>query len=421
MRHLLLTLLFICLSLPALVAQEEIEIDGKVLKDAHIDYDGIDVSNYQRDIDWTATAEDKNITFVYIKATEGKTHQQRRYRQNIENARANGVRVGSYHFFRTTSTVQEQFDNFTSMVKKEEQDLVPMIDVETRRGVTGAQLADSVKRFADMLEDYYGCRPIIYTMASYYNDWLRFKLKGYQWFIARYAKTPPKLVDGTKWTLWQFSDRGRIAGIDSYVDLSRFNTGCSVRDITMRHSKSSRRRNHRNVMDEVKEVPPPRKVKVDEKPAVPLSKKQLEQQRKEQEKAAKENKKKAEKAKKEEKKRAEKERKENEKREAERAKQAEKQQKEKQAAIKKNEHDAKVKADAQKQTTAEKKNTTNKGKEPQAANEKKNQAKNNEKAKASSQPKANDKAVKKPAATSANQRHKAQGKRVNQSSSDNED
>jgi lysozyme len=98
-------------------AQSEIVIDDNTIDASSVIYDGIDVSNYQRDIDWRATAKDKNIKFVYVKATEGANHKQHRYIYNIENARKHGIKVGSYHFFRTTSSVESQFRNFISIVK----------------------------------------------------------------------------------------------------------------------------------------------------------------------------------------------------------------------------------------------------------------------------------------------------------------
>ena len=151
----LVIILITLFSMQSLKGQHQIDIDDKTLDIEDVIYDGIDVSSYQKDIDWSATAKDKNIKFVYVKATEGATYRSRHYEGNIANARQHGIRVGSYHFFRTTVSVESQFRNFTSTVKKEDQDLIPLIDVETKRGVTAAQLADSVLAFANMIEDYY--------------------------------------------------------------------------------------------------------------------------------------------------------------------------------------------------------------------------------------------------------------------------
>ena len=241
--------------------------DQNYRNNATLIYDGIDVSNYQKDIDWRTTAKDPNIKYVYVKATEGATHKQHHYRRNIENAREHGIKVGSYHFMRTTTTIQSQFENFISVVKREEQDLVPLLDVETRDGWTIKQLQDSVLYFAQLLEQHFGCKPMIYTSSSYFNNYLGAQFAGYPLFIARYAKSEPQLNFGAKWILWQFSDRGSIDGIDALVDLSRFNKGCSIKDISYNGGLKKKSRRERP------DVPRP-KVRNHDKPEVPMSAKQ---------------------------------------------------------------------------------------------------------------------------------------------------
>ena len=248
--------------------QEVTLVGDRNFNNSTLIYDGIDISNYQKDIDWSATAKDPNIKYVYIKATEGATHKQHRYRRNLESARNHGIKVGSYHFMRTSTPIQAQFENFISMVKAEEQDLVPLLDVETREGWTVKQLQDSVLKFAQLLEQHYGCKPMIYTSSSYFNNYLGAKFASYPLFIARYAKSEPQLYYGAKWILWQFSDRGRIDGIDALVDLSRFNKGCSVNDIKYTNAMKRKTRNNNG------EVPRPKVRHQDSKPEVPLSPKQ---------------------------------------------------------------------------------------------------------------------------------------------------
>lgn len=233
-------------------------------------YDGIDISNYQKDINWDATANDPNIKYVYVKATEGATHKQHRYRRNIEHARQRGVKVGSYHFMTTTAPIRKQFENFISVALPNEQDLVPLLDVEKRDGWTIKQLQDSVMLFAQLLEEHYGCKPMIYASSSYFNNYLGPSFRSYPLFIARYSKSEPQLSYGAKWILWQFSDRGRIDGIDALVDLSRFNKGYSIKDITYRGNKSKKRRRDNG------EVPRP-KVKHPENREVPLSPRQRQE------------------------------------------------------------------------------------------------------------------------------------------------
>lgn len=200
----------------------------------YTDYDGIDVSSYQKDIDWEKVCADKRIKFVYIKATEGATYTSPHFEYNIKNARRHGLKVGSYHFLRTTSSLRSQFDNFIKSARREEQDLVPLIDFENRGNWSVSQIADSLEAFAQMIRRHYGCRPMIYTMSSFYNKYLAGKFKDYPLFIARYSDSQPELSDGAKCLLWQYTDQGRVEGIDHAVDLCLFANGAKLSGILMR-------------------------------------------------------------------------------------------------------------------------------------------------------------------------------------------
>jgi lysozyme len=61
-------------------------------------YDGIDVSKHNGVIKWKQVAENKNIKFVYIKATEGSRIIDPLYTKNVKGAKSQGLLIGSYHF-----------------------------------------------------------------------------------------------------------------------------------------------------------------------------------------------------------------------------------------------------------------------------------------------------------------------------------
>ena len=270
--RLLLLLVVTAMSLCAHSEEIEVEVSTPVV-------DGIDISDHQKVINWDAVANDKRIKFVYIKATEGATYQSRLYRQNLANAKRVGLKVGSYHFVRTGSRIRDQFENFKRVVKKHEQDLLPLIDIEVRQGWTNQQVRDSVKLFADLIEEYYGCRPMIYTSSHFYNHILGRSFADYPLFIARYATNAPSLDSG-QWTLWQYSEKGRINGIGPNVDLSCFNKGRDLQDILIKDRRiGSRNRSNAAAVDQKDK---PGSIKVKEAPA--LSKKQEKELKKQQEK-----------------------------------------------------------------------------------------------------------------------------------------
>ncbi|MBQ1970511.1 MAG: hypothetical protein II221_04880, partial [Paludibacteraceae bacterium] len=73
---------------------------------------GIDVSHYQGRINWEIVAHNKDIRFVYVKATEGSGYVDDYYLRNLYGAKQAGIPVGVYHFYRPTASVLTQLENF---------------------------------------------------------------------------------------------------------------------------------------------------------------------------------------------------------------------------------------------------------------------------------------------------------------------
>lgn len=66
-------------------------------------YEGIDVSNWQGYIDYKQVAQ-SGIKVVYIKSSQGTNIKDAYFDINYENAKANGLKVGFYHFLTATNT-----------------------------------------------------------------------------------------------------------------------------------------------------------------------------------------------------------------------------------------------------------------------------------------------------------------------------
>lgn len=416
------TLSVLLLTVVAGISCAQVTVNGS---SANLIYDGIDVSSYQKDIDWSATAKDKNIKFVYVKATEGATYRSRHYQYNIENARQYGIHVGAYHFFRPNVPVEKQFRNFTTVVKKEDQDLIPLIDVEVRgNNLTVKALVDSVLAFADKLEDYYGCKPMIYTGHAFYNSFLSGKIPGYPLFIARYSKVEPRLTGGANWVLWQFSEKGVIAGIDHAVDLCRFNKGCGLKDILISGRKVRSRtqstaprkeKKPEPAAEEKKEVKPnPEQEKLD-KEARKRAEKRKAEEKKEAERLAKQKEKLRKLKEKEQKEAAKQEQKRREKAEKEARKRAEKEEKMRQEQAKR---DQKAREEFLKKKDKERQEAKERQEEQAKADRQRKQKQEEQARKREEMKRAQEKAAKK---QSQNQKAKNQGRRVNQSSPDNDD
>lgn len=204
-------------------------------------YCGIDVSHHNGKINWTEVAKDKNIKFVYIKATTGATHTDDRYAYNIKNARENGFKVGSYHFFTSYSSAHKQFDNFKAVAKKASQDLIPMVDVESSLGKwTKKQIQDSLLVFMRLCKAHYGVYPMVYSGQNVYNEYLAPRFNKFHLMLGKYNGKKPVILGTGHYTVWQYSEKGKVKGIPEKVDLSCFHSDYSVKTISMPKKKKKK-------------------------------------------------------------------------------------------------------------------------------------------------------------------------------------
>ncbi len=198
------------------------------------DYDGIDISRHQGRIHWNVLSKNRDIQFVYVKATQGRRRKDRRYAENVREARNAGFKVGSYHFLHRGSSGKVQFEHFRSVVDRREQDLLPMVDVEDdgTRGMSRSEIQQCLREFVTAAKAYYGKSPVIYCSEAYYEKYLTPEFDNYYLFIANYSRKPV-LPGRVKYDLWQFSKKGRVRGIWTWVDLIRLAPGRRVSDLEL--------------------------------------------------------------------------------------------------------------------------------------------------------------------------------------------
>jgi lysozyme len=194
---------------------------------------GIDVSRHQKTIDWKKVSAD-NVQFVYVKVSEGATYRDPMYKKNIEGAQKEGILVGAYHYFRMTSTPEEQFENFKSALKDYELDLVPMIDVETSDNKSVKDLQKNLDKFIALVKAEYGVPPMIYGTQRSYNTYCAPKYNKYHLYIGRYGSHSPEIKGKGTYTIWQYTENGKVNGITEDVDICKFNPKYGIKDIKVK-------------------------------------------------------------------------------------------------------------------------------------------------------------------------------------------
>lgn len=225
---------FFMLAMLLLVATARAQTPHVECEDTCSHIHGIDISHYQGKVFWETIGENSHMAYVYIKATEGGDRIDKRYEENLRVAHDYGLKVGSYHFYRPKTPQELQFKNFTTQCIPREQDLIPMIDIETKAGLADTAFCDSLFKFLDLIEKHYKQKPLLYTGANFYDKYLLGKVNGYKIMIAQYTDREPVLKDDRDITMWQYTGKGRIQGINGYVDKSRFMGKHGMREIRFR-------------------------------------------------------------------------------------------------------------------------------------------------------------------------------------------
>lgn len=181
---------------------------------------GIDISHYQGRIDWEAFISNTQgkVKFIYCKATEGVSLVDSKWKKNRKNLLYYELRHGAYHFFRPSLKPELQAVHFLDHYTHHEEDLPPVLDVETET-TSDDQLIRDMRKWLLKVENEIGVRPVIYTSYHFYSTKFKGKLNEYQFWIANYSDNAERLTD-TNIIHWQYSDRGKVAGINKAVDLN---------------------------------------------------------------------------------------------------------------------------------------------------------------------------------------------------------
>lgn len=210
---------------------------------------GIDISHYQRDINWNELLLKNKPDFIVLKATEGAYYRDSKYDYYKKMARSIGVKIGAYHFFNLRVNGKKQAYNFIKTAKLCKGDLYPVLDIEFKDeetfiySILGINISDKsfinnipksellqneIESYCNVIFDKYKVQPIIYCEYFFYNKYLKYKFKNYKYWISNYYGEP--CID---WDIWQYTDNSTIKGINGVVDRNIINKKLDLRSITL--------------------------------------------------------------------------------------------------------------------------------------------------------------------------------------------
>lgn len=182
---------------------------------------GIDISAHNGHVDFDSVAS-SGISFVFLKATEGTTFRDSKFKSNYDAARKAGLKVGAYHFFRFDSDGYLQGRNFLDAIDSLYTDLPLAIDIEEANNpdnITTDNIIESLRGMIITLESS-GRKVIIYTNKRGLSRFIRRRLDEMPVWVCSFTDPP---IPSDDWVLWQHSHESHIDGVKGSVDLNTFN------------------------------------------------------------------------------------------------------------------------------------------------------------------------------------------------------
>ncbi len=199
--------------------------DGQVTS-----YKGIDVSRFQGKIDWEQVAAD-GVEFAFIRVGNrgygsGKVVDDEQFEANIEGANAAGVKAGIYFFSQaiTEEEVLEEANYVLEKIAPYQVDCPVVFDVEKvadksarMNALTPEERTRFTKLFCDTIEAA-GYQSMIYCNLEMAAMMLNLEeLEEYDKWFAYYN---PNFYFPYEFKVWQYSEKGTVAGIKGAVDLN---------------------------------------------------------------------------------------------------------------------------------------------------------------------------------------------------------
>lgn len=187
---------------------------------------GIDVSRYQKNIDWelvkNMTDKGQRISFAIVKATEGHNNIDPKFTRNWENLKEAKVLRGAYLYFHPNRDGKRQADYFMETVELLPGDLPPVVDIEETNRMSKAKVQKALKECLEALEKRYEVKPMIYSSVDFYEQYLGDDFNEYPLWAAHYEQVHEPRI-GRDWIIWQHNCQGHVNGIDAEVDFNVVN------------------------------------------------------------------------------------------------------------------------------------------------------------------------------------------------------
>jgi lysozyme len=181
---------------------------------------GIDVSYYQGEISWPRVKR-AGVEFAFIRVADGTEIIDPMFEANWGAAQNAGIPRGAYQYFRADQSPTDQADVLIAMLRSHGKgELPPVIDVEDTAGLPLATVAQNARAWIERVRTELKVEPIVYTNPGMWVTRGAPEIASQTLWLAHYTTGCPEIPSPWKsWKFWQYTDNGRVDGIDGVVDL----------------------------------------------------------------------------------------------------------------------------------------------------------------------------------------------------------
>lgn len=197
---------------------------------------GVDVSEYQGDIDWAAV-KDAGIDFAILRVgyrgmTQGLLNEDSCFEQNFAGARDAGLDVGVYFYSQAVTEAEARAEAEFVLQTLDQRELTyPVVfdwesptpreglpaDSLRAYGMSGEAVTKIGTAFCERVKEA-GYTPCVYfNKYQAYNFFDLDQWKDYDMWYAEYARLPSMYYN---YRMWQYTSEGEVPGIDGGVDVN---------------------------------------------------------------------------------------------------------------------------------------------------------------------------------------------------------
>ena len=182
---------------------------------------GIDVSEHQGVIDWAKVAKD-GVQFAVIRAGYGRelSQKDKYFERNYAGAKAAGIQVGAYWYSYANSVkrAEEEAKTCLKVLEGKRFELPIFFDQEYEKSIlalSNKTRTDIVLKFLETVKGA-GRKVGLYSSTNFITTKLQAdRLTAYPLWLAEYGSELH--YTGKVWA-WQYTSKGRVAGIRGNVD-----------------------------------------------------------------------------------------------------------------------------------------------------------------------------------------------------------